>query len=128
MRDFRRSAIVRDVRRTAIVRDVRRAAIVRVVRRTAIVRDVRRIAIVRDVRRTAIQWWVKQTKRSVSDASRQRATKRKIKMLLWQYVSRKVMPLYFFSHSHWCLLPTQGHCKHHDSCDMTPEGQDEKHT
>jgi len=36
---------------------------------------------VRDVMRIAIPW-VKQTKRSVSEASRQRATKRKIKILL----------------------------------------------
>jgi len=37
--------------------------------------------IVRDVMRITIPW-VKQTKRSVSEASRQRITKRKIKILL----------------------------------------------
>jgi len=40
--------------------------------------------IVRDVRRFAIPWWVKQTKRSVSLAGRQKAKKSKIKIVLWK--------------------------------------------
>ena len=40
--------------------------------------------IVRDIRRIVIPWWVKQTKRSVSLAGRHRATKSKIKILLWK--------------------------------------------
>ena len=40
--------------------------------------------IARNVRRIAIPWCVKQTKRSVSLAGRQRATKNKIKILLWK--------------------------------------------
>jgi len=40
--------------------------------------------IVRDIRRIAIPWWEKQTKRSVSLAGRQKATKSKIKILLWE--------------------------------------------
>jgi hypothetical protein len=77
--------------------------------------------------RIGIPWWVKQTKRSVSGASKQRATKRKIKFLLWQYVSRKVMPLYFFpkvsgvSCPHKVTVNIMIHV-------MTPEDQHEKHT
>jgi len=40
--------------------------------------------IVRDVRRITIPWWVKQTKGSVGLAGRQKATKNKIKILLWE--------------------------------------------
>jgi len=37
--------------------------------------------IMRDITRIANQWWCKQTNRSVSEASRQRATKRNMKIL-----------------------------------------------
>jgi hypothetical protein len=37
--------------------------------------------IVRDITRIAIPWWCKRTSRSVNEANRQRATKRKLAIL-----------------------------------------------
>jgi hypothetical protein len=51
--------------------------------------------IARSIARITIPWWRKRTNISTSEASRQRATKRKMTILPHKSVSRKVIPLYF---------------------------------
>jgi len=80
--------------------------------------------IVRGITRFAIPGWCKQTNRSMSKARRQRATKRKMKILSHKLVSRKVMPLFFFPMTSGVstnsLSPAHYvRCKHHDSCYIT---------
>ena len=50
---------------------------------------------VRSVTRISIPWWCKRRNRSLMEASRQRATRRKLKILSHTWFSWKVMPLCF---------------------------------
>ena len=56
------------------------------------------VGIARRVTRISFPWWCKRRNRSLMEASRQRATKRRMKILSHTSVGCKVMPLFFLIH------------------------------